>query len=170
MFQLVFIAIAVIGATIHVALSRRRRSGGAAIAETYLLYLFVIYVGLMGLLTAYAHVFRPMQTSASIGWSTSPYEYEVGMADLTVGVLGILCVWVRGNFWLATAIANFFWLEGDAIGHVRQMQEFNDHAANNSGVFLYLEIIVPFIILLLTFYHRKKLDSAVSSVATPPTR
>jgi hypothetical protein len=29
----------------------------------------VIYVGLMGLLTAYAHVFRPVQTSASIGWS-----------------------------------------------------------------------------------------------------
>ena len=27
-----------------------------AIAETYLLYLFVVYVGLMGLLTAYAHV------------------------------------------------------------------------------------------------------------------
>ena len=74
MFQLVFITIAVVGATIHVALSRQRRSSGATIAETYLLYLFVIYVGVMELLTAYAHVFRPLQTSASIGWSTSPYE------------------------------------------------------------------------------------------------
>jgi len=75
------------------------------IVKSYLLYLLVIYVGLMGVLTAYAHVFRPVQTSASIGWSPSPYEYEVGMADLTVGVLGILCVWLRANFWLATAIA-----------------------------------------------------------------
>ena len=110
----------------------------------------------MGLLTAYAHVFRPIQTSASIGWSTSPYEYEVGMADLTVGVLGVLCAWFRGNFWLATAIANAFWLLGDAVGHVRQMLVYNDHAANNSGVFLVAEIVTPLLILFLTLYHRRK--------------
>ncbi len=156
MFQLFFVAIAVVAASIHVAVSPGRRASGAAIAGTYLIYLFVIYVGLMGLLTAYAHVFRPVQTSASIGWSTSPYEYEVGMADLTVGVLGVLCVWFRGNFWLATAIANLVWLEGDAVGHIRQMQEYNNHAVNNSGIFLYLEIMVPLIILLLTLYHRRK--------------
>lgn len=158
MFQLFFAALAVIGASIHIALSRDRRSTGAAIAETYLLYFFVIYVGLMGLLTAYAHVLRPMQTSASIGWSTSPYEYEVGMADLTVGVLGILCIWCRGNFWLATAIANAVWLLGDAVGHVRQMFVYNDRAANNSGIFLYTEIITPLIILMLTLYHRRKAE------------
>jgi hypothetical protein len=89
MFQVVFAALALVAASIHLGLSSSRRSSGAAIAATYLLYMLVIYVGLMGLLTAYAHVFRPLQTSASIGWSTSPYEYEVGMADLTVGVLGI---------------------------------------------------------------------------------
>jgi len=32
----------------------------------------------MGILTAYPRL--PIQTSASIGWSTSPYEDEVGMA------------------------------------------------------------------------------------------
>lgn len=170
MFQLVFIAIAVVLATIHLLLSRKGRASGAAIAETYLLYLFVIYVGLMGLLSAYAHVFRPVQTSASIGWSTSPYEYEVGMADLTVGVLGVLCVWVRGNFWLATAIANFFWLEGDAIGHIRQIEEYNNHAPNNSGIFLYLEIMMPFIILLLTLYHRKKTEFVEKQTPAPAIR
>ena len=51
----------------------------------------------MGVLTSYVHVFRPIETSASIGWSTSPYEYEVGMADLTVGVLGILMREVPGR-------------------------------------------------------------------------
>lgn len=156
MFQLFFVALAVIGASIQIAFSRKRRSNGGAIAETYLLYLFVIYVGLMGLLTAYAHVFRPIQTSASIGWSTSPYEYEVGMADLTVGVLGVLCVWFRGNFWLATAIANFCWLEGDAVGHVRQVVFHNNHAEDNAGLFLYLEIAMPIVILWLTLYHRQK--------------
>src|ERR1700683_4856198 len=129
MFQLVFVVLALVTASIHLGISSSSRSSRTAIARTYLLYLLFIYVGLMGLLTAYAHVFRPIQTSASIGWSTSPYEYEVGMADLTVGVLVILCLWLRGDFWLATAIANAVWLLGDAIGHLRQLLLDNNHAA-----------------------------------------
>src|SRR5271154_6630291 len=153
MFQLIFAMLAVIAALIHLAISPARRSSGAAIAGTFLLYLLFVYVGLMGALTAYAHVFRPVETSASIGWSTSPYEYEVGMADLTVGVLGILCLWLRGNFWLATAIANAVWLLGDAVGHVRQMTLTNNHAANNSGIFLAAELVTPVVILILAIYH-----------------
>ena len=156
MFQVIFTLIAVVGASVHLAFSPKRRSRGAAIAGTYLLYLLFFYVGLMGLLTAYAHVFRPAETSASIGWSTSPYEYEVGMADLTVGVLGILCLKFRGDFWLATAIANAVWLLGDAVGHVRQMTLNNNHASNNSGIFLVTEIIMPLVVLALTLYHRRR--------------
>jgi hypothetical protein len=156
MFQIIFTLIAVVVASIHLAFSPERRKSGAATAGTYLLYLLFFYVGLMGLLTAYAHVFRPVETSASIGWSTSPYEYEVGMADLTVGVLGVLCLKFRGNFWLAAAIANAVWLLGDAVGHVRQMTLNNDHAANNSGIFLVAEFIMPLVILSLTLYHRRR--------------
>ena len=155
MFQLFFVILALLGASIHLALSRTRRSSRQAIAETYLLYLLVIYVGVMGVVTFIFHVFFPVWTSASIGWSTSPYEYEVGMADLTIGLLGILCLWFRGNFWLATAIANAVWLLGDAVGHVRQMIEQSNHAMNNSGLFLYLEFVAPLIILGLTFYARR---------------
>jgi len=149
MFKLFFAVVSLVAASIHLAFSPPRRSSGSAIAGTYLLYLLFIYVGLMGMLTAYAHVFRPIQTSASIGWSTSPYEYEVGMADLTVGVLGVLCLWFRGNFWLATAIANAVWLLGDAVGHIRQMVLNNNHSGNNSGVFLVVEIIMPLVIFFL---------------------
>src|SRR5271163_874426 len=145
MLQVFFAVLALVAASIHLAFSRKRRSGAVAVVGTYLLYLLFIYVGLMGLFTAYYHVFRPIETSASIGWSTSPYEYEVGMADLTVGVLGVLCVWLRGNFWLATAIANAVWLLGDAVGHMRQMVVNNNHAANNSGVFLVFEVVTPLV-------------------------
>lgn len=157
MINVMFAVLALLAATIHIALSRRRRSSTPTIVETYLLHALFIYVGLMGLLTAYAHVFRPLQTSASIGWLTSPYEYEyeVGMADLTVGVLGVLCLWIRGNFWLATAIANAVWLWGDAIGHVRQIVINHNHAENNSGAFLVAEFVMPLLILALTAYHRR---------------
>jgi hypothetical protein len=150
-----FALLSLVLATGHVALSPARRASRKSVAETYLIYLLFFFVGVMGVLAAYAHVFRPLQTSASIGWSTSPYEYEVGMADLTVGVLGLLCVWFRGNFWLATAIANAVWLLGDAIGHLRELTLHNDHAVNNSGIFLGTEFIMPFVILFLVLYTRR---------------
>jgi len=151
-FQLFFTVIAVLAALIHLAASSSTRRNRSAIARTFLLYLLFIYVGLMGILTAYAHVFRPIQTSASIGWSPSPYEYEVGMADLTLGVLGILCLWLRGDFWLATAIGTAVWLLGDALGHFRQMVLYNNHASNNSGIFLLFEIVTPLVILVLALF------------------
>ena len=160
MFQVVFILLALVAAAVHLALSSQSRSSGTAIGKTFLLHLLFFYVGLMGLLTAYAHVFRPIQTSASIGWSTSPYEYEVGMADLTVGVLGVLCVWIRGNFWLATAIANAVWLLGDAVGHIRQMVINNNHSANNAGIFLAAEIVAPVVILLLALCYANRVEQS----------
>ncbi len=82
------------------------------------------------------------------------------MADLTVGVLGVLCLLFRGDFWLATAIANAVWLLGDAIGHVQQIRLHNNHAANNAGIFLITEFIVPVVILALTLYHRRSTRKA----------
>ena len=154
MLQVFFALIALIAASIHVALSAKRRSGPAAIVGTYLIYFLFIYVGLMGLFTAYFHVFEPSRASASIGWAPSPFEYEVGMADLTMGVLGVLCIVFRREFRLATAIGNAVWFLGDAVGHVREMTLHNNHAENNAGIFLVFEFAVPILMLVLVFYHR----------------
>jgi hypothetical protein len=67
MFQVFFAVLAIVAASLHLAFSSKRRSSGATIAGTYLVYFFFIYVGLMGLLTAYAHVWRPGQTSGPLG-------------------------------------------------------------------------------------------------------
>jgi hypothetical protein len=82
------------------------------------------------------------------------------MADLTVGVLGILCVWIRGTFWLATAIANAVWLLGDAVGHVRQMVVNNNHAPNNARIFLAAEIIAPVVTLFLALRYAKPVQQS----------
>jgi hypothetical protein len=47
MFQVFFAVLAVVAASLHLAFSAERRSSGAAIAGTYLIYFFFIYVGLM---------------------------------------------------------------------------------------------------------------------------
>jgi hypothetical protein len=83
MFQVVFVLFAVVTASINLAISPNNRNSQAAIARTYLLHLLLIYVGLMGLLTAYAHVFRPVEplppsagrqarTNMKSAWPISP--------------------------------------------------------------------------------------------------
>ena len=155
MLQVFFAVVALVAASVHLGFSAKRRRGAVTIVGTYLIYLLFIYVGLMGLFTAYYHVFRPIEASASIGWATSPYEYEVGMADLTVGVLGVLCLVFRGDFWLATAIADAVWLLGDAVGHIREIVVHNNHAENNAGIFLVFELVIPILILGFVFYYRR---------------
>jgi hypothetical protein len=155
MLQIFFAVVALLAASVHLGFSAKRRSRPATIVGTYLIYLLFIYVGLMGLFAAYYHVFRPLEASASIGWATSPFEYEVGMADLTVGVLGVLCLVFRGEFWLATAIADAVWLLGDAVGHIREMVLHNNHAEYNAGKFLAFELAMPVLILGLVLYYRR---------------
>lgn len=133
MFQFLYIILALIAAAIHLAVSPAARATPHSIARTFLLYLLVFYVGLMELLAAPGQVFRPIQTAAMIGFAPSPFQYEVGMANLAIGVLGILCIWIRGRYWLAIALANAIWLIGDAIGHARQLAIAGNHAPYNSA-------------------------------------
>ena len=37
----------------------------------------------------------------------------------------------------------------------------NNHASNNSGIFLVTEFIMPLVILALTLYHRRREDKVI---------
>lgn len=73
--------------------------------ETFLAYILFFNVGVMSLLAAYGHIFFGPEIAKSIGWeSGSPFQYEMGIANLSYGVLGILSFWIRGRFWDACII------------------------------------------------------------------
>src|SRR5215216_4271824 len=53
------------------------------------------------------HTVFASSTAASIGWPAgNPFQTEVAVANLAVGCLGVLCYWLKDNFWVATVIAN----------------------------------------------------------------
>src|SRR2546423_1550594 len=81
----------------------------------------VFLVGVPGIVGATGHIFNADDVAESIGWPKgSPFQYEVGVANLALGVLGIMCSWVDGDFWTATVVAQSVFLWGAAIGHIRQ--------------------------------------------------
>jgi hypothetical protein len=151
-YTVVFFMAAIAGATIQLAASRQPRSG-ERILGVFLLWLFALPLGLQSLYAAVGHLFMPAQVAQSIGWPTSPFQYEIAMANLALGVLGLACLWLRRNFWLAAALGNAVWLVGDGIGHISQLMA-GDTAGNNAGPVLYTDIIVPLLALTLVLAYR----------------
>jgi hypothetical protein len=77
-------------------------------------------IGLTGLWAGFFHVFFPRIAGSLIGWETSPFQFEVGMADLAIGFTACAAFWSDLSFKTAAVVAASLFLLGDAIGHVRQ--------------------------------------------------
>jgi hypothetical protein len=111
--------------------------------------------GLWLLFSASGHLFVPDQVAESIGWPAgSPFQREVGFSDLAWGVLGVACVRVRGTFREAFAVGILIFLWGAAGGHIYELVTEDNHARNNAGILLYVDILAPAINVLLLWRLR----------------
>lgn len=122
--------------------------------EAFLSYLIFFNIGIMGLLAFYAHIFMPDEIAKGIGWTPgSPFQYEIGAVNLAFGVLGVLSLWLRGLFWVATVLGNSIFLLGAFVVHLIQYSH-GDTAPLNSGFFVWFgDLILPILYLgLLACY------------------
>lgn len=147
MYTLFFFAMAVICSLIH--LSRVKKRTTPVVIETLLLWFMVWCIGGQGIFAATFQILMPEKIAAGIGWSRSPFEFEVAVGNLGMGVAGLLALVWRGKYWLGPIITYLIFIYGAAYGHLVQ-QAHGDHAAYNTGFFLYFgDMIIPSIILVL---------------------
>jgi hypothetical protein len=146
---------AVAGATgLHLWLGKRPVSW-MRVAEVLLFYLLVIFVGVGGLLGFLGHTFKAGEIALQIGWQASPFQFEVAVANLAFGVLGILCIWQRRGFRTATGIGYAIFLLGCGYGHLREMIQDGNFAPYNVGPVLWVnDLAVPLFILILLVLSR----------------
>jgi hypothetical protein len=150
---LVFLVLGLVVGAAHLYLDNQPPTKGR-VAQIFLLWLLVIAVGIQGILAFIAHTVFADATAASIGWPAgNPFQSEVAVANLSVGVLGILCYWMRGSFWNATVIGFSVWWLGDAVVHIRSIVVSANYAPNNAGVTLYMDILMPMILSALLVYY-----------------
>ena len=107
-------------------------------------------VGVNGIITGTGHMFMPAQIAASIGWPTSRFQWEVGLADLSYGVAGVMAPSFDRGFWLATIVVFSVFMLGAAVGHVRSMVAERNFAPGNAGYIFWYDIAVP--VLLIALY------------------
>jgi len=126
------------------------------ILEAVLSYGLAFNLGISGLYAFMGHAFVPDKVAESILWpSGSPFQFEVAVANLSFGVLGILCLWIRGKFWLATIIAFSVFGFGAAYGHIRDIILHQNYAPGNAGAALYIDIIQPLVFICLYALYKK---------------
>jgi hypothetical protein len=124
-------------------------SGRGSAAERLLRWVLLLPIGVTGLWAGFFHLATPDVAAAMIGWQPSPFQFEVAMADLAIGITAILAVWRGLDFKLAAIVAAGVFLLGDAVGHVRQMIDAGNFAPGNAGVPFVLDIVGPLLAALL---------------------
>ena len=147
MYTVYLFVVAVLGALLTILI---RKHKGVAVWESLLNWLLFVCIGFGGVWAFMGHAFFPKQVAASIGWPTSPFQWEIAMANLAVGVLALLSPIFKGRFRLASAIAATVYLLGCAAGHIKQIVIAGNHAANNAGPLLWVgDLTVPLLVLVL---------------------
>jgi hypothetical protein len=150
MYPIVLLLMVLAVSGIHLFFVKRGRDN-KKVVEIFLMYFLVIFVGVSGFLGFIGHVFFSNRIASAIGWpSGSPFQFEVGMADLAFGVLGVMCIWFRRHFWTAVGVGSSIFFLGAAYGHAKHILVYKDTAVYNAGPVFYVgDILVPLIVLSL---------------------
>jgi hypothetical protein len=144
------------------ALAATTRTSAPA-ADRFLGWLLLLPVGVTGLWAALFHLFFPGIAAADIGWQASPFQFEVGMADLAIGATACLAFWRNLDFKAAAVMVSSIFFLGDAVGHVKQMLVAGNFAPGNAGVPFYSDVALPVLMIgLLMIARRSRAASRIS--------
>ena len=118
---------------------RRRTVISEALLSNYVLF----PVGLLYLVNFVYHVFFGEMSARFIGWADSPFQTELGFASLGFSVVGFLA-W-RGSYPMrvAAVVGPAIFMLGAAGGHIYQIATQHNLAAGNSGLLLWMDVVIP---------------------------
>lgn len=120
-----------------------------AISTNLLFYQLVITVTLAGVQGFLGHVLKSDMVAEYIGWTKgSPFQKELGYTELGLGILGILCIWMDKEFWLAVIIIFSTIFLGATIVHIKEMKKNKNFNAGNS-VILVPDLLIPITLIVL---------------------
>ncbi|WP_338556858.1 DUF6790 family protein [Erwinia sp. E_sp_B04_7] len=127
-------------------------------AENFLSWLLLLSIGFTSLWAGLYHTLWPQTAAAFIGWQSSPFQFEMGMSDIALGIVAMVSFWRTLEFKSAVVMLVAIEFAGLAYGHFHQIARAGDYQAGNAGVLLGLTIIqivlLP-LLLILAFKARR---------------
>jgi hypothetical protein len=137
-------------------IARAGRGDRSLIVEKLLAWHIFLSIGVCYLVNFVFHAFF----GQIIGWSDSPFQFEVATASLGFSVVGFLAAWRGQELRLAATLGLGIFVLGAAVGHAYQMITAHNFAPGNAGVIFYADIGLPLFALMLLWARR---DSASGS-------
>ena len=122
------------------------------VVDRLLRYLFLFPLGLQGLWAFIGHVFFAEQAAASIGWANTPFQYEVGVANLGLGLASIYAAFRGFEARFAVAIVASCFLIGAGVIHIVDIAGQGNLAPGNAGPILFTDFLTPIAVLALLFF------------------
>ncbi len=112
-------------------------------------------VGLTGLWGFVMHAFFPSLNGQFSSGTLSPCEFDVALAQLGLGLSGVLALWRDFEFRFAVILSASCFLWGTAAEQLYSHFIRHDPSAGNSGMLLYANLAIPaFLWLLVAFRSR----------------
>lgn len=129
--------------------------GDRPFAARLLDWMLLLPVGIGGAWAGFFHITFPEIAARSIGWQVSPFQFEIGVADMAIGIAAITAFWRGLPFKAAVVLYVVLFNFGVAVGHLRQAMA-GDFAPDNFG--LLLVVTIAEMILLPVLLRRAAQD------------
>lgn len=116
----------------------------------------LLSIGIAYAWASFFHIVFPHIAASSIGWQVSPFQFEIGVADASIGVVAILSFWRSLDFKAPVVGYLTLFSIGVSFGHFREAIYAGNTSKDNFGVLL--AITLAHVVLLPTLYvlARKK--------------
>lgn len=119
-------------------------------------YMLLLPVGLGGIWGFIFHAFLPQYTAHHIGWPDSPFQYEVAMANLGLGIAGIVGYRKSWEYALAVTIMVACFLGGVFYVHLVEIFGMEDFSPGNVGSILYSNFLIPLLLAVSLCYWKRE--------------
>jgi hypothetical protein len=111
-------------------------------------YYLGIGVGIQGVVTGIVQIVYPNFVGHYLQWPSSPYLLELGLANLSYGILGVLSPWMRMGWQMAAAMGYGLFLLLTGIAYLIEIAKQGANSGN-AGSFLYTDLLIPLVLFVI---------------------
>ena len=131
---------------------------GGEKVESILIYYIFMGIGIQGLASGIMQTFYSSYVIQYVHWPFSPFMLELGLANISFGILGILSPWMTKGWRSATAFGYALFLFFTGMRHALEILHQGSNPGN-SGAFAYVDYIMSCILfILLALHYRQELS------------
>ena len=146
-----FIVLFAVAVVTTIAKLRRFRMEHRPVSAAYVFWgeLLFYNVGIGFVLVGIFHAYFSHIAAPAIGWSPSPFEYELGWIEIALGLVAVMALWRGYEFRLAATIVFAIFALAAAAGHIQEILCCRNYAPGNAGLTLWFgDIFVPGVIVV----------------------